>query len=378
VSGYTGPVVDVDVHHRQKKSGDITQYLPKFVRELVEGNPAFSRKLTPPGALGSQTLSNNGRRADAWGPEGEFPASSYEMLRDQLLDRFNYHRAILTHDLGDHALLFNSEIATALCSAANDWTIDEWLARDSRLRGLIVCPVQDPEAAVAEIRRLADHPAMDGILLVGSPLGVPFGHPAYHPIYAAAAELGLPLSIHPASAGAKGRTVPAPMMTTAASISLNSHQAALFVTSFIVHGVFEKYPSLRVVVKEYGVAWIPSLLWRMDQFYDVYRQESSWVRRWPSEYVHDHIKFSTQPLEVADDPRLVAQFLGSVDGMEDLLCFSSDYPHVSYDDVRYVARMLPRGWEAKVMYQNACSLYGWAFPTADGPEAEVAAEAQVV
>jgi predicted TIM-barrel fold metal-dependent hydrolase len=367
VSAYTGPVVDVDVHHHMKSADDVVQYLPKRAREVVTANPRLPFKFAPPSTLGASTLPNMGRRADVQGPGLGFPGSSYEMLRDRLLDPFNYFRAVLTHDVGDYALLFNTEIAAAVCSAANDWTIEHWLARDDRLRGLLVCPLGDPEAAVAEVHRVGSHPQIDGILLCGSPLGHPFGHPCYHQVYAAAVEHGLVLSIHPGTGERmSARTVPEPLMTTAETLAITGQQAATYVASFIVHGVFEKFPALRLIIKEYGVAWIPSVLWRMDQHHDLYRQESSWVKRWPSEYVREHIRFSTQPLEVADDSRLVADFFDSVEGMDEVLVFSSDYPHISSDDVRYVARMLPDdGWRRKVMCENACAAYGWKPPVPD-------------
>lgn len=112
-------------------------------------------------------------------------------------------------------------------------------------------------------------------------------------------------------------------------------------------------------MKEFGVAWIPSLLWRMDQFYESYKLESSWLRKWPSDYVHENIKFSTQPIETSRPPTAVAEMLQTVDGMEDLLCFSSDYPHISFDDPTYVARLLPKTWRHKIfMTTHARSTVG--------------------
>jgi predicted TIM-barrel fold metal-dependent hydrolase len=357
---------------------DVIQYLPKRARELVTANQRRAFKFAPPSALGAITLSNMGRRADTYGPEGEYPGSSYEMLREQLLDPGNYFRAVLTHDVGDYAMIFNTELASAICSAANDWTIEHWLTRDKRLCALVVCPLADPEAAVAEIHRVGSHPQIDGVLLSGAPLGQPLGHPVYHPVYRAAAELGLVLSIHPGTGErpkVTARTTPSPLMTTADSLAVAAQQAGTFVTSFIVHGVFEKFPSLKLVIKEYGVAWIPTLMWRMDQFYDLYREESTWVKRWPSDYVRQHIRFSTQPLETAEHPRVVADFFDSVEGMDEVLCFSSDYPHISYDDLKYVARMLPASWKRKVMCDNACAVYGWSPPTPE--RADPAARAAV-
>lgn len=362
MAAYDGPIIDVDVHNRPRSIMDLVDYLPKAMREVVTADAHKTYPLYPPMTLASAATGNMGRRADTFGTANGVPGWDFTLHKEQLLDRYNYRRAVLTHDVGDFAMHQNPEIAAALCSAANDWTIDHWLSLDDRFCGLVVCPIGQPEAAVAEIRRVGAHPRMSGVLLVGSPLGRPLGDPVYHPVYQAAAEMGLALALHQAASErpkVTGRTTPAPLMTATEMTALMSQQGMHFVTSFIVNGVFEKFPGLKLLVKEYGVAWIPTLLWRMDQFYDSYRLESTWVRKWPSDYVRENIKFSTQPIETSRQRHAVADMLQTIDGMEDLLCFSSDYPHISFDDPTYVARLLPKGWEHKVFYENARVIYGW-------------------
>jgi predicted TIM-barrel fold metal-dependent hydrolase len=134
------------------------------------------------------------------------------------------------------------------------------------------------------------------------------------------------------------------------------------IASFIVNGTFEKFPGLKVVVKEYGTAWLPYLMWRLDKNYKRLQLESPWVKKWPSEYILENVKVSTQPLEAADDPRDVIDVLTSVDGLDRVLCFSTDYPHITFDDPNYIARKLPKAWVRNVMCDNACQAYGWTSP----------------
>ena len=44
---------------------------------------------------------------------------------------------------------------------------------------------------------------------------------------------------------------------------------------------------------------------------------------------------------------------------EEILCFSSDYPHWDTDEVSHIAQNLPKEWHAKVFHQNAMNLFGW-------------------
>jgi hypothetical protein len=138
-----------------------------------------------------------------------------------------------------------------------------------------------------------------------------------------------------------------------------------FISSFIVHGVFEKYPDLHLLMNEFGVGWLPPLMWSLDREYPLLRIESPWVKKYPSEYIHEHIKLSTQPLETTSDGSELVDFLSAIDGIEDLLCFSSDYPHYTMDDFAFISRVLPSSWHQKVFFENARDIFGWHDLTAE-------------
>ena len=124
--------------------------------------------------------------------------------------------------------------------------------------------------------------------------------------------------------------------------------------------MFEKYPRLQFVFKEYGVAWLPGLMWRLDDNYCLLRDESPWVKRAPSEYVREHVKLSTQPIEQAGrTSQGLVELLATIDGIEHMLCFSTDYPHGAMDEPGFVASQLPAAWLPLVFESNACASYGW-------------------
>jgi predicted TIM-barrel fold metal-dependent hydrolase len=127
------------------------------------------------------------------------------------------------------------------------------------------------------------------------------------------------------------------------------------VASLIAHGVFEKFPSLRFVLIECGVAWLPALLWRLDADYKALRKETPWLKRLPSEYAADHIRLTTQPLEQPDDERHLWALLEAIHG-ERTLMFATDYPHWDFDDPDRVR--IPPEWRERVFSENAREVYG--------------------
>ncbi len=110
---------------------------------------------------------------------------------------------------------------------------------------------------------------------------------------------------------------------------------------------------------EGGVAWLPAMLWRMDAYWKALRIEVPWVRRKPSEYVLDHVRLGTQPLERPDDDRELLQMFDMMPA-DRVLMFSSDYPHWDFDSPdRAFPKLSPETREA-IFSGNARALYGLA------------------
>jgi predicted TIM-barrel fold metal-dependent hydrolase len=300
-------------------------------------------------------------RLDAEPEDGSPPGSSFELLRDQFLDAWGITRCLLTYNVAEYGSHLNPTVATDLCTAANDWNIERWLGLDDRFYSGIVVSGLLPDEAHDEIKRLADHPRMSCVVIGGSPLSRAFGDPLYHPIYKAAAEAGLPVVIHVGAATLQSvKAVAGPASTVSEVVAQTCMAAGHHISSFIVHGVFEKFPHLRLIVNEFGLSWLPSLIWNLDREYPLLRLESPWVRKAPSEYINEHVRLSTQPLEaLSSDGRALIGLLETVDGIEDLLCFSSDYPHYTMDDFAFAARVLPKEWHRKVFFENARDAFGW-------------------
>ena len=131
--------------------------------------------------------------------------------------------------------------------------------------------------------------------------------------------------------------------------------------SILCHGVFERFPNTKVMMVEGGLVPFVGLLWRLDTNWKACKSEIPWCRKPPSEYVWDHVKFSSQPLETPEDPSLLVP---AIQGLRpwDTLCFASDYPHWDYDEPAQTLRTLPAEWRENVAWRNAAEFYGLAMP----------------
>jgi predicted TIM-barrel fold metal-dependent hydrolase len=359
---YRDVIVDVDIHHRPRSTQEWVPYLSDEWKRTVDGQevPFLPIPLWVNAAGGSQP--NGARRTDLEIEPGLIAGYDIDLVKRELLDPFNHWRGILTHDLGEHAGGSNPYFTADVCRAANEWTLDTWLSADERLYGLITVPTTWPEAAAAEIRRLGAHEKFAGVLLSNNGLGVPFGHPVFHPIYEAAAEMGLGILFHPCGGDVVHEAAGGYNGLTAEYITQAGQRAMHIISSLIVHGVFEKHPGLKVVLTEYGWTWLPNLLWRLDGQYKLLSQESPWVKRLPSEYVREHVRLGTQPMEESIVPGGIRTLVESVEGIEDVLCFSSDFPHWTQDEPWYLAREIPEEWHRKVFCENAAEVFGFGTP----------------
>ena len=253
------------------------------------------------------------------------------------------------------------DFAAAVISGVNDVVVDEWLPADSRFRTSMGVYPHLPELAVAEIHRIGGHPQ---VVQVQLPSGsrIPLGQRIFHPIYEAACEHGLTIAIHPGSEGVglSGQPNAAGYPTSYFewhTTLVNSYIAHL--TSMLCEGVFAKFPTLKFVLVEGGISWLPPILWRMDKNWKALHSTIPWLNELPSEVAARHIRLSTQPLE---EPPNLDHFHAMLEMFpaEQMLMFSSDFPHWDGDAPDFAVRQFPSHLRNRIMGETAAELYGLA------------------
>ena len=342
-------LIDADVHHQWRSASEVTRHLPRFYREAGLSLPGGRPWGNPHGV--------NRRDAD---PDGGGPAgSSPEKLTEHHLDAFGIDHAVLQpgNCLG-LCVHPNVDFAAAYARAVNEWQAEVWWDADPRFLGSIVIAPQHPEKAVEEIRRWADHPKVVEIYMA-SATRTPLGEKSYWPIYEAACEAGLPLAVHP---GQEGVGIAGQGMAGWPSTYLEWHtnlsQCYMGqVTSLVLQGVFEQFPAFRFIAVEGGFGWLPHLMWRLDKNWKALRFTVPWLKRPPSEYILEHIRLTSQPIEEPEKPAHLLAMLEMIHA-ERTLMFSSDYPHWDNDSPTKSFPKLPPEMHERIMWRNAAELFG--------------------
>ncbi len=252
--------------------------------------------------------------------------------------------------------LHNPDMAAACARAVNEWQAEHWLAQDSRLRASIVVPSKIPAMAAKEIEHWGKHP---GFVQVFLPVRSPqlYGNRNYWPIFEAAVKHDLVVCIHFGGAPGNPST---PTGWPSWYIEEYTGMAQVFqsqLMSLVVEGVFAQFPTLRIVMAEGGWTWLPAFFWRLDKEWKGLRFEIPWVNRFPSDIIRQHVRFTLQPIDAPPDPILLSQTIEQLES-EDLLLFSTDYPHWHFNDLTTaVPSNLSDSHRRKIMGENARAFY---------------------
>ena len=339
--------IDCDLHPAPPTMKQLLPFLDVHWRESMVSRGIGDLDLAayPPGAPLSA-------RPD-WRAGTARPAATAEAMRMQALDPFGTRIGILNCLHGSIAI-YGDDMGAALARAVNDWLVAEWLEREPRLRASVTVCMRDPVQAAEEIDRRAADPRFVQVLLMVSG-DMPLGRRPFWPIYAAAQRHGMAVGIH---AGSIYHNAATPVGWPSYFVEDYVSQAAGFqscLLSLISEGVFNRFPDLRVALLESGFTWLAPFLWRANKEWRGLRTEIPWVDRSPADIVRDQVRLTLQPVDAPPDPRDLADTIEQI-GADDMLLFSTDYPHWQFDADPLPAG-LPERWLRGIACDNALAFY---------------------
>lgn len=200
----------------------------------------------------------------------------------------------------------DQDLADRVVRAQNEG-LARWVsAHPDRFVAMASVALQFPEAAARQLEDGVQRLGLRGASIGGHVGGEDLSLPKYDPFWAKAAELGVPVVMHPGGAtnvikdgafggrGDLGNIIGNPLETT------------YFLTRLIFDGVFDRHPNLRVIGAHAG-GYLPSYLGRTEAACDVRPNANCANTRKPSEYLKRQVLIDTMVFSEEGLRHLVAE-----------------------------------------------------------------------
>lgn len=339
-------LIDADVHEYMSSKRELLPYLDEYWQHFFKTH-GFN-----PGGFVATDFPYGVPEGREWKAVDGGELYDLDTLRRELFGREEVSVGILGGFYHAGAMEASYEFAIATTAAYNDWQIEHWLDPEPRLRGSVHVVPHQPEIAAREIDRIAAHPQIVQVLLPAV-TNRQYGDPQYRPIFEAAARNDLVVSLHHGTWTKTNFGYPRNFVEwwtlAAPGVAINQ------LTSLICNGVFDKFPTLKVVLPEAGVAWVPWFIWRMDESYLELKAEIPWVKRKPGDHMRESVRIGIHPLDGVT-PEQLADLVEMTES-ERMFVFSTDYPHNEAGSAEALLAPLPAELRERIRYRNALETY---------------------
>jgi len=209
------------------------------------------------------------------------------------------------------------EYKKAAMDAYNRWIAEYCSVDPQRLLALGQTPMRSPEEGIADLEKMKAM-GMRGVMMSGNPQVEDYDSPLYDEFWEACIALEMVPSFHIlTSEGDALNRSRGPKMNNFLSIIRGNQD---IMGMFVLSGVFEKHPRLKIVCVEADAGWVPHFMYRMDH---AWKRHRKWltanVDKLPSEYFKEHIYTTFQDDFVA--------FATANQMNWRRLCWANDFPH---------------------------------------------------
>jgi predicted TIM-barrel fold metal-dependent hydrolase len=355
-------VVDGDAHYLEPIQ-EMTEYMAEPWRTRLRG--ADPSRWIPVG-LGDRMLEGRIRREDAAYTFGRYDAGDGHGVEkaEELkvtMTKIGIDAAVLVPNrIVQMGHVSVRDLVVALNAGFIRYMLDKVCDPARGVYTMVIACWQDPRASAELIHEVADHPAVAAVCMMSAGANPPLGDVCYDPIYQAAADHGLPMVFH----SAPGLNFVEGSDYASFQRLIESHSLGFSVsnmiqlTSVLLQGVPERFPTLKFVFEESGLFWVPMMQYRLDEYFLKRRSEAPLLQKLPSEYIRERFFFGTQPIEAPKNQQHLEMVFDAANGTSQFL-FCSDYPHFDYDDPSAILRLtfLSREEKARVLSGNALGLF---------------------
>ncbi len=299
------------------------------------------------------------------GESGDYTTFQKEILdvdtmRLEAMDRTGIEFALLSLNAPGIQAILDTDRAIEVARKANDTMAAAAARHPKRYAGLAALPMQDPDAASAELTRCVKELGFKGAMVNGfTQKGDPdtaiyYDIPEYRSFWATVSELDVPFYLHPRM------QIPSRAQNYEGHPWLMSSpwgfaaETALHSLRLCGSGMFDDYPNLRIVIGHLGEN-IPFGLWRIDARMR-FSPRGYRGKRPLGDYFLDHFHVTCSGF--FNDPafRCTVEVMGT-----DRMYFSADYPFERMDDAAEwydATTTIAESDRRKIGRDNAIRLFG--------------------
>ena len=221
--------------------------------------------------------------------------------------------------------------AVKIARDANDLLAARIKEHPDRFRAMATLPLADPEAAAKELERCVKELGFVGVLLYGQHKGHWLDEPQFLPIFEKAAELDIPVYLHPALISQQVQQAmymsPAYSAVTGAELSSAAigwhYDVGIQAVRLILAGLFDRLPALKVVSGHWGEG-IPMFLDRMNH---QLTPDMTGLQHDFAYYYHRNIYLTPSGIMSDLNLRTMVELMGA-----DHILYAEDYPYEQPSD----------------------------------------------
>jgi predicted TIM-barrel fold metal-dependent hydrolase len=354
---YDFPIVDVDCHYMMTPLHEISEYIDEPWRSRLKVRNQYTHIPFDVGdrTVGSRLKSYENFYKKMNNHDKNAPKEIFPLLESSQKLAIDYN-VIFPTDLLSLGVHPDSDLEVAIAFGFGRWMTEKVLPYDDSLKTMLYLPLSNPKACVKLIEELGDKKGVVGAL-VTSHRNQPIHHNDFMPVFKLLEEKGLPLGFHTVSFWMDQPLKQLNRFFSAHALGFPLYNM-IHMTNLIVNGIPERFPDLKIMFIEAGVAWIPFMMMRLDSEYMYRSSEAPLLTKKPSEYVKNFY-YTTQPLENTADPEFMKQLFNMVDA-ENQFLYASDYPHQDFDTPSsiYDIPFLSEEAKRKILGGNALKLFG--------------------
>lgn len=281
-------------------------------------------------------------------------------LRLHYMDEQGIDKQILSYcDSGATPAALPNSDSLRVCQEVNEFIAKSVQDHPDRFDGLATLPMNNPEAAAKELERSVNQLGLKGALILGTVNGEFLDAPRFRPIFEKAAELDVPLYLHPSlPTGAVSKQYfsglnPAGLNAVMSGPAWGWHQeAGLHMIRLIFSGLFDEYPNLHIISGHWG-EMVPNFLERLDEATDPVIYPAKTLKKSFSEYYRNNVFITPSGMFTWPQFQLSLTQVSA-----DHILWAQDFPYIKGNETRHFlenAPIAPSDRE-KIANQNATKL----------------------